>query len=586
MARLQSASRMYPSTNPLRPPHVLVAQGWIPIWLIGALAAIFATGFMPLYSTRTLGVAWEMWNSGQFLVPHHNGEPYSHKVPLLFWLIHAGWAVGGVGDTWPRLLEVLTGLGVLLLAQRLARLLWRGEPAVALLTPWLLAAFSYAFLFSLQIMYEMLLCLCVLGAMNALVGRDVDKPPSFAWFAFALAAGLMTKGPVMLLHVAFPFLLGPFWHPWATRHRARWYGSGGFAMLAACAVLLAWALAAAGAGGAAYRDELFFMQTTGRMVDSFDHARAWWWYLSMMPLLALPWILWPRAWQAAIAVPGAERTPGLRFALCWLPGVFVAFTLVSGKQAYYLLPEAAAGAMLLAAGFARLARRDRRAPAWSAGWPLALFVIAGTLALWRLPAWVAEGRIDSVWYIDLAAASAWFVAFGVAIGALFIHPARDDFAAVRRISTAAIAAVVLVYVLFAQTLWPRFDLRPAAARIAELEAAGVPVAHLDIYHNQFAYLGRLDRPLVAFLPHEGADWAAAHPHGRVIHYVGRLRAEDVRHAELIQPFRSSWLLIERADSWFARKGGTPLPQPATPAALHPAGYWPYRALQAATAPEP
>src|SRR5690606_7683837 len=112
------------------------AAAWIPLWLAAALLAIFQTGFMPLYSTRTLGVAWEMWNSGQFLVPHANGVPYSHKVPLLFWLIHAGWAVGGVGDVWPRLLEVLIGLGVLLQAQRLARVLFRDAPLVAQLTPW------------------------------------------------------------------------------------------------------------------------------------------------------------------------------------------------------------------------------------------------------------------------------------------------------------------------------------------------------------------------------------------------------------------------------------------------------------------
>ena len=142
----------------------------------------------------------------------------------------------------------------------------------------------------------------------------------------------------------------------------------------------------------------------------------------------------------------------------------------------------------------------------------------------------------------------------------------------------------LVFALFAQTLWPRFDLRPAALRVAELEAAGIPVAHFDIYQNQFSYLGRLQRPLAAFLPHEGADWAAAHPEGRVIHYVGRLGIDDIRHAELVQPFRSSWLLIERADSWTARQRGEPAPLPSSTPALHPAGYWPYRKLQAEIPP--
>ena len=71
-----------------------------------ALLAIFSHGPMPMFSTRTLAVAWEMWAHGHWLVPHINGDPYSEKVPLLFWMIHAGWAVFGVNDVWPRILEV------------------------------------------------------------------------------------------------------------------------------------------------------------------------------------------------------------------------------------------------------------------------------------------------------------------------------------------------------------------------------------------------------------------------------------------------------------------------------------------------
>ena len=74
-----------------------------------ALLAIFSHGPMPMFSTRTLAVAWEMWAHGHWLVPHINGEPYSEKVPLLFWMIHAGWAVFGVNDVWPRILEVIFG---------------------------------------------------------------------------------------------------------------------------------------------------------------------------------------------------------------------------------------------------------------------------------------------------------------------------------------------------------------------------------------------------------------------------------------------------------------------------------------------
>ncbi|WP_440224552.1 ArnT family glycosyltransferase [Dokdonella sp. MW10] len=556
----------------------------MPAWTLAALVAIFQTGPMPLYSTRTLGVAWEMWQAGQFLVPYANGEPYSHKVPLLFWLIHAGWAVGGVGDVWPRLLEVGIGLGVLVLAARLARKLFRDDPGVEALAPWILAAFGYAFLFALQIMYEMLLCLCVLGALVALAG-DRENRPRFGWFAVAVAAGLMTKGPVMLLHVAFPFLLGPFWSAWASHHRAAWYGRGALALVAAMAVLLAWAIPASMAGGEVYRHELFFMQTAGRVVDSFDHARPWWWYAQMLPALLVPWLLWPRAWQAAVAGLSRPRGTGLRFIACWLVPIAIAFSLVSGKQLYYLLPEAAGGAMLLALGLSRVGARGAPAPWWLGPWPLALVLLAGAAALAWLPGGVASGEVTSVWYIDLAPAAPAFALGCLGLGLALLACPRGDAAAARRIAVVSMAGLALVYVVFAQTLWPRFDLAPAAARIAAMQAAGTQVVHHDIYHNQFQFLGRLEKPLEVLPLHGHEPWLDAHPEARVIHYVETLTAADLANAEFVQPFRSDWLLIERAGTWGARLRGAPQP-PAQPAQRHPEGYWPFRAVDAAHAPAP
>lgn len=551
---------------------------WAPLWLLTALIAIFQTGFMPLYSTRALGVAWEMWNSGQFLIPYSNGEPYSHKVPLLFWLVHLGWAAGGVGDVWPRLLEVGLGFGVLLLARRLARVLFRDMPLVAQLTPWLLAAFSYAFLFGLQIMYEVLLALCVLASLNALVGRDPEQRPWFFAFALAVAAGLMSKGPVMLLHVLFPFLLGPLWHPWAQRWRMRWYLGGGIAVIAACAVLLGWAIAAGMAGGEAYRNELFFMQTAGRVVDSFDHARPWWWYATVLPALLLPWLLWPRAWQALGRALDLRRHPGVRLLACWLPPVLFGFSVVSGKQTYYLLPELGGIAILLAAGFARLVHHRQRPRRLVGPWPLAFGMFGVAIALLTLPHWLAAGLFDASALVDLSLASPWFAVAAVALGGLLLLTPRNDAAALRHISALAMLGACLAYVLFANTFWVQFDLRPAAARIAALQAADVPVAHFRGYENQFQYLGRLTRPLDIVRDDTLQSWSDAHPQGRIIHYESTLTSEDLGYAELVQPFRSTWLIIEPVAQWIARRQGHPPPPPATPAERFPADYWPYQRL--------
>ncbi|WP_256360578.1 ArnT family glycosyltransferase [Methylomonas koyamae] len=72
-----------------------------------------------------------MWLRGDFLVPYLNGHTYSHKPPLLFWLIQAGWGVFGVNDWWPRLVGPLAALVNLLLVRRLAAMLWPGQADVA-----------------------------------------------------------------------------------------------------------------------------------------------------------------------------------------------------------------------------------------------------------------------------------------------------------------------------------------------------------------------------------------------------------------------------------------------------------------------
>ncbi len=561
-----------------QPTFTVVDRLVWPLWFAASLTAIFLTGLMPLFSTRTMGVAWEMWQSGQFILPLSNGEPYSHKTPLLFWLIEAGWWFGDVNDIWPRVLEVLCGLGVLLLARRLAQRLFPEAPRVARLTPWLLAAFSYAFLFSLQIMYEVLLSLCVLAALDALVGRNDSRKPYFVYFALAVGAGLMTKGPVALLHVVFPFLFGPWWHPWAARRPLHWYVAGSLALLAALGILLVWATSAAQLGGEAYGHALFFTQTTGRLVNAFDHARPWWWYLSVLPALLLPWLLWPRAWAALLPVLVHRGSAGSRFLACWLWPMLLAFSMVSGKQLYYLLPELAGAAMLLASGFARARHRDREPSRWSGPWPLALALLVGAGVLLYLRWGAAREALESSWMMDLGAASPLFAVLAVVLALCLLFAPRDDGSLLRSIAAVSIVAVLAAYAVLAQTVWMRFDLRPAAAHIAVLQEADIPVAHFEPYENQFQFLGRLQKPLDVVVEPALAEWASTHAGGRVIRYPRNLHSEDLVHAELIQPFRSGWLLIERADSWLARQQGTPLAPLATPAMLYPPHYWRYRVM--------
>jgi hypothetical protein len=263
--------------------------------------------------------------------------------------------------------------------------------------------------------------------------------------------------------------------------------------------------------------------------------------------------------------------------------VLLAFSLVSGKQAYYLIPELGGVAILLAAGFSRLAGYGRIAPRAVGAWLLALACMLGAGFLLLMPAGVADGRLDAQALVDLSTASPWFVVAALVLGALFFLTPRSDVRAVRHIAGVSMAAVALAYLLFAQTLWPPFDLRPAAERISALQRAGVPVAHFQVYENQFQYLGRLKEPLEVLHGSLVEPWSAANPDGRIVYYAKQLSEADLAYADLIQPFRSEWLVIERADSWALRRIGRPAPLPEHPAELVPPGYWPYRLLMPTTA---
>lgn len=505
---------------------------------------------MPMYSTRTLSVAWEMWTRHSYLVPYLNGVPYSDKPPLLLWLIHAGWAVGGVGDVWPRLLEVILGAIQLVLAAKLAGRLFPERPLAARVAPWILLAFTYGFLFGLQIMYEVLLADCVLAALLCLAPMPQRESPRFGWLALAVGLGLLAKGPVMLLHIAFPWLLGPWWNPWARREPRRWYAHGGLALLAGCCVLLTWALLAAWAGGETYRQNLLFHQTAGRVVDSFAHAQPFWWYLPLLPALIFPFALWPRMW-VALARLQRPFAPGVRFLFAWLGPVLLGFSLVSGKQAYYLLPEYAGFALLMAVALAQWQEHHAFGTRWLGPWPLALLCGACGVALSALAlAAHASHLVDSVWATLRPHALPFGLLF-VALSAFLIKAGKGE---LYRIATVGLIATVAANGLFTLSLWPAYDFTPVATILAKAEAGGRPVANLESNDGQYTFLGRLTQPVTQL---HGIDalkaWSAAHPDGLVITYPRRLSAQDREHAVYIQPFRGISVAVWPAPAFVAAR---------------------------------
>jgi 4-amino-4-deoxy-L-arabinose transferase-like glycosyltransferase len=465
--------------------------------------AFVARPLTPIDETRYISVAWEMWLNQEYLVLLKNGQPYSDKPPLLFWLYNLGWLVFGVNEWWPRLVSPLFSLGGLMLTFSIARRLWPDEHNVVRNALWILGSSLLWLVFSTSAMFDAMLAFCVLlGMRGLLIAADQSRARGFAWLAVAIGCGILAKGPVVLLHLLPTAVLAPWWRP--GMEWKRWYGGLLLAVLGGATIALAWAIPAAIHGGEEYRNAIFWGQTAHRMVSSFAHQRPFWWYLPLLPLLLFPWLLWPTLWRRVAALRREGLDGGLRFCLAWLVPVFVSFSLISGKQVHYLVPLIPPAALL--AG--RALRRASGSP-WLPALAVALFgaavayaVLAGIPAVRRLPA------VPLVWPGTV-----------LVLGALFaLWAARRESWCIPSLAVLGALAFAGLQLSASPILWRAYDVRPMANAIRQLQSERRPVANLGTYHAQYHFAARLERPLEELGPQELPQWLATHPEGAVIAY--------------------------------------------------------------------
>ena len=474
--------------------------------------AMLTRPITPVDETRYVGVAWEMWLRGDFLVPFKNGEPYSHKPPLMMWMFQAGWAIFGVNEWWPRLVSPLFSAGGICLTWTLARRLWPeraglGGHAVIVLTSCLVWALS-----STWVMFDVMLAFFVLlgmhGTLTAAHGRPVL---GFALLGLSIGLGVLTKGPVILLQVLPVVVLAPWWHPglrWVN-----WFGGMLAAVVLGAAIALAWAIPAGLAGGAEYRAAIFWGQTANRMVESFAHQRPVWWYLALMPVLLFPWFVWSEAWRAIrqYAKHGLDR--GGRFCIAWGLPVLIAFSFISGKQVHYLIPLFPAFALFLARVLASEGRMVENST-WGLALPVLLVAVIGFGLLFVALGGVAFPQneipvLPSLWpglIMVVGAFAAYFV------GRRFVSP-------VVVLGLMGVALPVLVQFAAAPMLYAAYDVHPMARAIQQAQHRGYLVAHAGKYHDQYHFFGRLEQPLVVLHGNALKDWLKQHPTAVAVLYV-------------------------------------------------------------------
>lgn len=519
------------SSRPRIPPEFLSLLKTTPfVSLLLLLPAAFRLSPVPIDETRYLAVAWEMRLTSEFLVPHLNGQWYSDKPPLMFWLINLGWSVTGVYAWSARLVTLLCSMLSLVFLGRICLRLelgWHG----ARTAQWLLAGTLYFALFANAIMFDVLLTSCVLAGLLGLLQIEAgENRPGIFMLAAAIGAGILAKGPVMLLDIGFAIVLAPWWSRHAQNRRREFFSAVVCSVLLGIAIALAWAIPAAIRGGPEYARALFLHQTFDRMTSSFAHGRPIWWYFVILPIMLLPWSVALRVNLANLRV--LLESKACRFAVAWMIPALAVFCLIDGKQPHYLLPlipaVAVAGASLIAQGDCKIRNSM-----------FALLMLAAGTALFALP-WLA---LSHAWLVPYAGISPiWGLSLcGLGVALLLMRQRLRSAAA---LALASLIAIDIAESAFAQPMADHNDVTAVAEMIRDAQARGQPIAHIGWHNGLYEFAGRLRMPLQAIHPDQIRSWCEQHRDGLIVAMDGDLQLDAVPIYS--KPFRDARASVWRA----------------------------------------
>jgi len=410
------------------------------------------------------------------VVLHLNGEVYTQKPPLYYWLAAlAGLPGGRVTELAARLPSALAGLAVVALTLLLGtRLLGSGAGvlgAAILLTSW---EFPYL---ARRAQFDVLLTAFELAALASFwwLDRGIGARRRHQLVLhLSLGLAVLTKGPVGFL---IPVLTIVAFLLWERRPRDLRAVFPVWGLLLSVLPGLLWiaaatALAPAGFAGKAVGENVFERFFTGT-----SHVRPFWYYLWSFPTHFLPWTLaWPAiAWIGRRSIFTAETDESSqrawRFLLAGIATSLAFFTISAGKRGLYLLPIFPATALLTADALLRwLGGRARLPHVFGLGGAAVLLVLlavgaeaiaAGLGRPFLLPAdRLAELRLPFL--LAFGCGLVGVALAGLAAGILWVRNRVPAAGFPGLVAGTVVAIELAVFLLLLPALEPMQTLRPTA----------------------------------------------------------------------------------------------------------------------------
>jgi 4-amino-4-deoxy-L-arabinose transferase-like glycosyltransferase len=354
---------------------------------------------------RDAAIGKAMWESGDWIVPRLNGEPFLEKPPLYWWAQAAMFALfGRATPTLARFPSALFGFAALLLTYFLGRPFFSAK--TCLVGCLLLLSTALFSLTTHWIVVDNALLFAITGAWAFFAQAETRRGAARPFFLLGMyafvAIAFLTKGVVGL---GIPALGMGVYLLWSRRLGGffGWHIVLGSAFVAGAAALWLWLLWHE--GGRASLDTFLVYNQLGRFFPDAEtyqggHVRPVWYYLLNTPVDLLPWTPFVllaglsarRNWQR---LPELHRE-GVRLCIAGTLPVFLALSLAGTKRGMYLLPVFPLIALFIASWAASTEQVQGWQNKLERGWETSLIVCAAIsptallLAPRTWPFWLAS----------------------------------------------------------------------------------------------------------------------------------------------------------------------------------------------------
>jgi 4-amino-4-deoxy-L-arabinose transferase-like glycosyltransferase len=381
-------------------PSTLAKRGTLFLFLVVIGFYFYGLGHFPLLGPdepRYAQVAREMFLRRDFVTPTLGGHVWFEKPALLYWMMMASYKLFGVSEWAARfpaaLSGVLTVTAVFFIGRKAEQTYSAGRLAAYSFWSALATATSLGIIvFSRAASFDIILTMTITWALAFFIIYEFEENSSVrrrclvGFYAF-IGLALLAKGlvglviPVGVVGLYYLFrrrlpdrdaLMSLFWGiPLALAVAAIWYAP------------VIWK------HGWLFVDQFFVQQHFARYVtNKYRHPGPLYYYLIVIPLLALPWsvfliegIVSIRTWRWRLDDPLIDPINKLRlFVLAWLAVPLVFFSFSGSKLPGYILPVLPAVALMVGERLSR-DKSDAGNSNWAIRATAAMFVVSASLTV-------------------------------------------------------------------------------------------------------------------------------------------------------------------------------------------------------------